>query len=1138
MSIIKKYQAALRHRTNPRYMTKDFVVPLYTGTEPDILDDSDTQRESSVYKEFPNDMPIISPKRIQNQPYEQLELADGGSVERQGFSGGTDFKEWLLNEYKNKNKINKTLQELIKDSGIDVKYATAHFQIANNKTLRKKFNVGEWKVKPLPEEMKNIFKLTYPNKKWEELSYNQRGNFINDFSRKQKILESIPKNYITIDELVEKINVPKELLYETRTNLGKFINEKLKPMTFGSIKGGFNESGTKVGGTVKYFKDPGQRLLNKILEMKETDFQVDTLNNKTIKNINNLYNNYLDSYKQSKLPNFEDIKNMTPGEVGTATTRLAQILDGKKFRNEGLENIRVNKNIASKMFEQLNKHPWGDPYRSHLYKISLDTIDQKLGNKKGTFNSLKKEAVKILKENNIPIYNLKDKNPKGFNINEIAGTTGSSRSEAAEFSQFIDIMDGNLNQKKLASFQSVLSRARSNIETNPDVFNKEAKKLNTLASSLEEEYGVKLPRIRPATEVGKYYTQERLAELNKLGLDIEAASKRAGYTIQMPKGASTIQEFINDPEIRTQMIANIGCPTIGKSLGGRVNFSEGSNCYAKGLEKIESGNLNQTERRIASSFLKEAGAGEEVFQGVLKGTKIGLRFLQDATVGLGPISAAANVAISGAIEGPNLLRGEPNPISKMISSTTFGILEPGATFIKDKLMEFGSPETIKTLSYLDTEDKFNEKIKQEENAIENAKYTFAEYGTDDRDEILKRENNISLIKKQLDEFKVNSVKPNYTALNQDLLKLNKQALLKGIEGTKKTPIFAEEIKNNPDKSFVDIERYPNIYSRFAEEFPNTNVKNIFKDYVNQEQNFINQTPYIMKDKSPIDVTDLFKSLNNIDISGIDKKRNTDFEVPNITLPDDSMMQNQYNDGGRVSFGDGSGPKIGRRGFLGLIAGAAAAPDLIKTLKGTGKIASKIKFEKAEGMYPWFPDLVEKIKTVGKPFEEKEIIMEASYKHEAKGYGGLPKGVEKVTKHVDGDTAFLLREYPDGRIAVDIHSPRNQEGSSTPVTLYYRPKMELKYYNGVQVEPAEFKVLEKEPRYFANGPDDVDIEMSEMRKIPGKDTIFGDIEAAERFATGNIKNRKAIPAKQSRREQMEDAPTDFIEETSPYGPDTF
>jgi hypothetical protein len=261
-----------------------------------------------------------------------------------------------------------------------------------------------------------------------------------------------------------------------------------------------------------------------------------------------------------------------------------------------------------------------------------------------------------------------------------------------------------------------------------------------------------------------------------------------------------------------------------------------------------------------------------------------------------------------------------------------------------------------------------------------------------------------------------------------------------------------------------------------------------------------------------------------------KEQPVPFETP-IQSPDDSM---------REGFAEGGGPKMGRRGFLGLLTGIAAAPEIMKSIKGTkaAKVASKIKLEKAEGMYPWFPDLIEKIKTKGKPFEEKEIIMEASYKHEPKGYGGLPKGVETVTRHVDGDTEFLLREYPDGRIAVDIHSPRNQEGSSTPVTLYYRPTMELKYYSGAKVEPAEFKVLEKEPRYFANGPDDVDIEMSEMRKIPGKNTIYGDVEAAERFATGKIENRKIIPVKQARREQMEDAPTDFIEETSPYGPDTF
>jgi hypothetical protein len=272
----------------------------------------------------------------------------------------------------------------------------------------------------------------------------------------------------------------------------------------------------------------------------------------------------------------------------------------------------------------------------------------------------------------------------------------------------------------------------------------------------------------------------------------------------------------------------------------------------------------------------------------------------------------------------------------------------------------------------------------------------------------------------------------------------------------------------------------------------------------------------------------------IEKKAIEKIRGTytPIEIPEIQAPDDSMRQG-FKKGG-----------ISRRDLLALLTGAAVAPELIKAVKGTKKAAqtvraaSKIQFEKAEGMYSWFPDLVEKIKTKGKPFEEKEIIMEASYKHEPKGYGGLPKGVETVTRHVDGDTEFLLREYPDGRIAVDIHSPRNQEGSSTPVTLYYRPTMELKYYSGSKVEPAEFKVLEKEPRYFANGPDDVDIEMSEMRKVPGKNTIYGDVEAAERFATGKIENRKIIPVKQARREQMEDAPVDFIEETSPYGPDTF
>ena len=407
------------------------------------------------------------------------------------------------------------------------------------------------------------------------------------------------------------------------------------------------------------------------------------------------------------------------------------------------------------------------------------------------------------------------------------------------------------------------------------------------------------------------------------------------------------------------------------------------------------------------------------------------------------------------------------------------------------------------------------------------------YGKELDEELLEQAKNKESVQRAIQNLKLTPELRNLMEEKKGI----EQSLFKGNLDTEQASILSQNL-NTIDSRIKEINDYLNKNEYLEEDetnFLNTAL-NLAKSKAKKAEEMFG--PQFKQAQGPTLEQTLFKKIldegNYSELIPEESKQKIagtyiPIEIPEIQSPDDSM---------RMGFKDGSGPKMGRRGFLGLIAGAAAAPDLIKAIKGTGqagKIASKIKLEKAEGMYPWFPDLVEKIKTKGKPFEEKEIIMEASYKHEPKGYGGLPKGVETVTRHVDGDTEFLLREYPDGRIAVDIHSPRNQEGSSTPVTLYYRPTMELKYYSGVKVEPAEFKVLEKEPRYFANGPDDVDIEMSETRKIPGKNTIYGDVEAAERFATGKIENRKIIPAKQARREQMEDAPTDFIEETSPYGP---
>ena len=48
------------------------------------------------------------------------------------------------------------------------------------------------------------------------------------------------------------------------------------------------------------------------------------------------------------------------------------------------------------------------------------------------------------------------KNKFGFNINEIVGTNARARSKAVEFSQFIDVMEGKLNQTTLARYQTDL----------------------------------------------------------------------------------------------------------------------------------------------------------------------------------------------------------------------------------------------------------------------------------------------------------------------------------------------------------------------------------------------------------------------------------------------------------------------------------------------------------------------------------------------------------------------------------------------------------------------------------------------------------------------------------------------------------
>jgi hypothetical protein len=965
MSEIKKYKKYLNFKANPRYLTRDFIVPLYTGTEPDILDDSNTQRESSVYKEFPNEMPIVSPKEIQNQPYEQLQLNEGGRV------GGARFGYYKKIGDKNIKKPTHTIQG------------------------------NKWPDK----ETKNF----YEEQIKERFKYAKNSNELLKKYESGKLLtnEQLAKKYNVSIPVIKRINktVVKDLELENKPVVGR--EESLKKTDIERKKAQLKYSNRyfeqKVKGSYKAHLGHMGDLYNRIVTGKNLGY--------------------------------------TPVEINQAMSEtLDPILRGI---SEAQDELIENKPPGWKQkLEEYNKKGVNYSSLAEGYK-SFDIIDP---------NTLEKYTygVDYLKTiDPAALY-------KGKPIKEIAQLTDKD-----ELNKIQRAFDNLTEAKKIARKKGLEQADISKIKNSELLTEENLRKLQNFEAFEENKEAVLKAQSKiPASEKGKVISN-LTNYLNK-----------------------------NSEEAKAFRTAGVVCR---RSAGGKIDTECLAENIIKETEKLETG----TDLQKASAFNKfknatklGAGLAEEVIgfgKGAAGRTLTPLLALNSALEQFTSGNYREGIRKIGSLVDLTTLVGDPLGFEKMRTEGT----------IEDVRGKIGKENQISLDRLLEFKDKYyqlqdiNTKLQRAESATQDPNAAPESYDPDYLNELKKQQIDLNKI--------INSSK--YQNIRTDYLNVGNAV---------KNEIFGRNI-NAPKQNEYTFETA-------AQE----QLKSIFGD------DFYNE----LSDENKI----IFKNLTA-------SEKIQQQPVPTIsdeqrTIIEEMGARGGAAEGGRIGLSGGGGPKIGRRGFLGLIAGAAAAPDLIKAIKGTGqagKIASKIKLEKAEGMYPWFPDLVEKIKTKGKPFEEKEIIMEASYKHEPKGYGGLPKGEETVTRHVDGDTEFLLREYPDGRIAVDIHSPRNQEGSSTPVTLYYRPTMELKYYSGVKVEPAEFKVLEKEPRYFANGPDDVDIEMSETRKIPGKNTIYGDVEAAERFATGKIENRKIIPAKQARREQMEDAPTDFIEETSPYGP---
>ena len=611
---------------------------------------------------------------------------------------GTKFQmEQVLKKYKERLKVNKIpSNRLTKDQKKIVlqwgknKSKALGETWSDKKTLKEYNNLkeamrtkvktkrvtgtgGSWsegQIKPLTTEQQKLWDATMADEfgEWEEYPAKDRNRWRGDFPRKQKIY-SQTKDLLNIDELAEYLGkefntdisrnkIRGSFGANNRTALGQYIRDNLFVDSFGSIKGKIEG---EVKGNVTYYKKPNKTQIDQIKKQNLVfDTRTNTLRPKTLKNINILNEMYGDAYRSGTIPKLQDMMNATglsEGEIAKAEARLAQIYNGHKFRN-GPDDIRVNKNAANKLFSFMSKAQFGNPRKSELYSISLDLIDEGLGNEKNTFYNLKNKAKNILKENGIKVYS--NKSPIGFNIDELAGVTGSAKSKNMAVSQFINVMEGNLNQTTLQNFQSSLSKARSAVEAAKgtprynSVLKKQMELINTRAAKLEKDFDIKLARLEKPADINNMTADEvkRLKNI-KLGTNenlyqrLVKDAKASGYSVKMPKDTLTIQEFVdpkNADQVRT-MLADLGCPkSLQKASGGRIKYSKGTSCPAKGREIIEKGLKNGFKNKNQ----------QVLAEGILKSG----RFLKDAVSlrGLfGPAALAFTAAAEAGIVGYDML---------------------------------------------------------------------------------------------------------------------------------------------------------------------------------------------------------------------------------------------------------------------------------------------------------------------------------------------------------------------------------------------------------------------------------------------------------------------------------------------------
>ena len=548
-----------------------------------------------------------------------------------------------------------------------------------------------------------------------------------------------------------------------------------------------------------------------------------------------------------------------------------------------------------------------------------------------------------------------------------------------------------------------------------------------------------------------------------------------------------------------QAIGSIGCPTY--ATGGRVNFSEGTDCFNKGLKKLEAGTLSKAEMTLAERVINEADEAAPILKNILSKAGSGIKFTgrgltELISIGAGPVGVAAGAALETAFALPYLAEGD---YKQALRQSIFGQVPELLGFdvgsrsedvLKVAKEAGANPDLVKKYVELEKNMREQDEIVKKLNVLDELRPRYANNpgGAADIDLQIKRlENKL----KPSEEYLTKNVysPKEFNQITDEYLKAGKYFINKNYERT--LPIFnksEEAIKKSQSELFKE-----SVTPIVGEE----EGKQLLK-----QKGVLFEEP-VEKEIIPEELPSEYK-VSAAEGGYIDYIR--DF--------------NRYARGGRIHLSEGGkGPKISRRGFMGFLMGAASLPFVGKLMKGkkgvqAAKVATKV-VPKVAGMPEWFPSLIAKIEKEGIDISPKAQRVEDIVK------------VKKLEVPVPGEKKpdiITMREYPNGKI--EIEADVYGGAFDTPFELQYTPpktdidletKQPIKY-------PGDFSVIESRPRPVVSAHDaDWEIDYESMNV---KDAI-SDIERVEKIATGKRIHPKRVAERQKARIYVEDNPYDDI-----------